>query len=139
MRVEIFPVLPNDKQILELAKDFAKRELAPEHQFDFDRIGRGWVTAICDKGGPQEINGLVVLNNSVDVPCLRVVGPCASQVYQRIFQRVGGHLSDQGLRGQQVTVFISGAEDESTMCPQWREAIGKYGLVPSHRFLFQVR
>lgn len=152
MRIQVIPLdfmgqaplyEPRDKKLFDLAMDYCNRELA--EPIDFVRLNKVWVAVgdpKFDKAGnlvDGHVCGLTGYVLKPDIPVFRVSGENAARATKMLTDRYHDFFADQGLRGQEIFIHISGKEKPEQRCPRWEESLSATDAKPADRFSVIVR
>lgn len=151
MRIDVFPIdfmgapplyEPKDRALFDAAISYCERELAETP--DFVRLNKIWVAV----GNPVfedgkfvsgEICGISGYVLKPDIPIFRVSGDNAARATKMLTDRYHAFFADQGLRGQEVFIHLSGKETPAQRCQKWTESLKATAAVPADRYAVTVR
>jgi hypothetical protein len=74
-----------------------------------------------------------------DIFMFRTAGTDAAKSTRLLIERLQWYFADQGFRGQDVTLHISGKDSPEQRCPKWAESLASVDARPADRFLVLVR
>lgn len=142
MRVEVIPLdfmgqgallEPADQKLHDLAVDYCARELQGGKDLNLARFNKVWV-ALAD----GEVIGITGFVWRIDLPIFRVSGDNAARATKMLTDRVRSYFQDQGCRGQELFLHISGKETPEQRCPKWEESLAAAPAVPADRYSVKI-
>lgn len=142
MKIEILPIdfhgqgallEPVDHELHDKAVSYCAEQLAGGDQLNLSRFNKVWV-ALAD----GEVCGISGFVWRIDVPVFRVSGDHAVRATTWLTERMRAFFQDQGARGQEVFIHISGKETPEQRCQKWQESLDAVGAVPADRFSVKV-
>jgi hypothetical protein len=127
---------PVCKKEFELATKYIHEELAGQiYLSDFEK---SFAVIEYDGENPVACHGVSVGGWKWDIPVFRVSGEKAKRATKLLFDRWQSALSDSGLRGKSVSIYIKTDDSPLAMCPNWEQSIRELDCRPSHRFDVKV-
>jgi hypothetical protein len=142
MRIEVLPLdfhgqgallEPVDQELHNRAVVYCRKELAGGNDINLARFQKVWV-AIAGK----EVSGISGFVWRIDVPIFRVSGENAVRSTKMLIDRMRAYFQDQGARGSEVFLHISGKETTEQRCQFWAESLKSVGAVSADRFAIKV-
>jgi len=121
---------PADRELHDLAVDYARRELKDGDRLNLTQFAKAWVGL--KDGVPFGLMGYVL---KADVPLFRATDV---DVLRAMGGRLNSFFADNGARGREILLYI-GNEPEAQRCPGWRDAIREFGGKSGRRILFEVK
>jgi len=119
---------PKHKHIHDLAVDYCQRELVKE--VDLSKFAKVWLGL--KDGKAFGVAGYVL---RADVPLMRATD---ADVLRALGKRMNDFFSDQGIREQEVFIFI-GDEKPEQRCPEWKQVLKEFGATSAQRWQIEVK
>lgn len=142
MRIEVLPIdfhgqgallEPIDHELHDQAVEYCRRELQDGDKLNLAKFNKVWIAR-----GEEGIAGICGFVWRIDIPVFRVSGPQAVRATKLLTDRMRAFFQDQGARGQEVFLHISGKELPEQRCQKWQESLLAVGAVPADRFSIKV-
>ncbi|HEY1965411.1 MAG TPA: hypothetical protein VGG59_10795 [Acidobacteriaceae bacterium] len=146
MRLQVFHVffklntagelVPSDPELHALASAYAAEKM--RDHVDFRDFKNTWVACEVDETGkPVRAFGILCMQMRADFPICRFTDNVA---VVKLVQRANDHLHDlYGARGTYALVHIADDDAPEERCPDYRDWMKLFELVPAERWAIKVR
>jgi len=147
MRIEIIPLdflgqgallEPGDRKLHDLAVDYCSRQLQNGKELNLAKFSKVWLAVEMDDAAYKEVVGITGFVWRIDLPVFRVSGPNAVRATKMLADRLHAYFQDQGARGQELFIHISGKELPEQRCEKWQESLLAEGAVPADRYAIKI-
>src|SRR5437868_9422214 len=148
MRIEILPLdfigpqgallEPADPKLHDMAVDYCARELAGGQDLNLSKFTKVWLAVEMDQDQYHAIIGITGYVWRIDLPVFRVSGENAVRATKMLTDRLRCYFQDNGARGTEVFLHISGKELPEQRCQKWEESLAAVNAVPADRYQKQV-
>ncbi len=119
----------SDQELHRAAVKFCSEQLAGP--FDPRLLQKLWVAREAGK-----ILGVTGVQSRWDIPVFRAIDKRAGF---QMATRLNAFFADNGLRGHDVFLFLSGSECPEQRCPNRDEVLDRWKAQPAERYLISVR
>ena len=147
MRIQVIPLdflgqgallEPADRKLHDLAVDYCCRELQNGEQINLAKFSKVWVAVEVEDGQYVQVVGITGYVWRIDLPIFRVSGANAVRATKMLADRLHSFFQDQGARGQELFIHISGKERPEQRCEKWQESLAAEGATPADRFAITI-
>lgn len=121
-----------------MAIDYCRRELQDGDKVNLAKFNKVWLAVQMNGDEYKEIVGITAWVYRIDLPMFRVSGSNAVRATKMLADRLHAFFQDQGARGSELFIHISGKETPEQRCAKWSDSLTAEGATPADRFIIKI-